>query len=138
MTLTLERLGGVMKPPVKLYANKLINSQAVKDKRKILRLKATKYEKILWKHLKNKQIKDYKFRRQQSIGRYIVDFYCPEAKLVIEVDGGNHFFDKVSSEYDSYRQKFIESKGIKIIRIGNHDIALNIDGVLQAIFQNLP
>lgn len=76
----------------------------------------------------------YKFRRQQSIGPYIVDFYCPRLKLVIEVDGDSHFLDE-AIEYDRKRQKYIESFGTKFLRFTNLEIYENIDEVLEEILR---
>lgn len=87
---------------------------------------------ILWAQLKNKQLSGYKFRRQFSIGRYVVDFYCPALKLAIEIDGDSHFIDSVE-EYDRVRQSFIESFGIKFLRFTNLDIMNNLNNALEQI-----
>ena len=71
----------------------------LKNTRKQLRNNPTKAEQVLWKYLKNKQIKGYKFRRQHSVGNYILDFYCPALKLCIEIDGDSHFTDE-GKNYD--------------------------------------
>ena len=120
------RLGGVMKT---------MNSKKCLKFRKALRNNRTRQEYILWKYLKGKQVNGYKFRRQHSIGKYIVDFYCPELNLAIEIDGANHFFDDRSEKYDTRRQKFIEQFGIRVLRIGNGDIMNNIKGVLEEIYK---
>lgn len=113
-----------------LYNNKLKNNL-----RKNLRNKTTRTEIILWKKLKNKQVNGYKFRRQYGIGRYVVDFYCPELYLAIEVDGANHFFDAKSSKYDLERQRFIESLGIRVLRLTTTDIYHNLNNVLNEIYK---
>jgi len=82
---------------------KIFNRYTQRQTRKNLRNKLTFYEIILWSKLKNHQINNRKFR-QHSIGNYIVDFFCPKLKLVIEVDGANHFFDKKSEQYNTARQ----------------------------------
>jgi very-short-patch-repair endonuclease len=79
-------------------------------------------------------MKGFKFRRQYSVNQYVVDFYCPELKLAIEIDGDSHFND-ISEKYDKERQKSIESFGIRFLRFTNIDIYDNIDGVLQTIFE---
>jgi len=122
-----------MKVPIISYQNKLFNSKIKKDFRKDLRRLSTVPEQILWKHLRNRQYLNLKFRRQYSIGKYIVDFYCAELKLAIEIDGANHFFDDKSAQYDIQRQKFIELKNIKVLRFLNSDIVDNINGVLETI-----
>lgn len=93
-------------------------------------------EVILWAQLQKKQLYGYKFRRQQGIGRYIVDFYCARAKLVIEIDGDSHFQPGVAA-YDLERQKFIESLGFTVIRFINTDIYENLSGVLDVIIKYL-
>ena len=110
-----------------------INKQ--KSLRKQLRNIPTHYEYVLWKYLKNRQMNGYKFRRQYSFGFFVVDFYCPELSLAIEVDGANHFYDKKSIEYDTNRQKFIEKFEVRFLRFGNDEIRDNITGVLETILE---
>lgn len=99
--------------------------------RKLLRNSATPQEIILWSRLKNSQI-GYKFRRQHSVGKYIVDFYCPEKKLIIELDGWQHK-EEDQERYDKERSKFLESLGFKILRFWNNDINDNLNGVILKI-----
>ncbi len=122
-----------MKTPTITYQNKLFNSQSKKLYRRNLRKLSTQQEKILWKFLRNRQHLNLKFRRQYIIGKYITDFYRPELKLAIEIDGANHFFDAKSTAYDLQRQRFIESKGIRVLRFSNPGFLENIEGVLQTI-----
>jgi len=75
---------------------------------KNLRKKSTDAERLLWRHLRAKQLEGFKFRRQQPIGNYVVDFVCFENRIVIEVDGGQHAIEK---EKDSERTKWLESQG---------------------------
>ena len=82
---------------------------------KNLRKKSTDAERLLWRHLRAKQLEGFKFRRQQPIGNYVVDFVCFENRIVIEVDGGQHAIEK---EKDSERTKWLESQGFKILRFG--------------------
>ncbi len=89
-------------------------------------------EVILWSHLKSKALGGYKFRRQYGIDRYVVDFYSPKVKLVIEIDGDYHFTDE-AEEYDRQREAFIQSLGISIIRFTNLDVRRNMNGVIQVI-----
>ena len=114
---------------------KIFNRYNRRSIRKNLRNKLTFYEIILWSKLKNRQINNRKFRRQHGIGNYIVDFFCPELKLVIEVDGANHSFDEKSEQYDTERKKYIESQGIKVIRFGNNEIKDNLIGVLEVVYK---
>ncbi|KKP67377.1 MAG: hypothetical protein UR66_C0016G0015 [Candidatus Moranbacteria bacterium GW2011_GWE1_35_17] len=105
------------------------NLKTQKVIRKKLRSSATPQEIILWSRLKGKRL-GCKFRRQQSFGKYIVDFYCPEKNLVIELDGWQH---KEQIEYDNERSKFLESLNLKIIRFWNNDINNNLDSVILEI-----
>jgi very-short-patch-repair endonuclease len=92
-----------------------------------LRRRATEAEKVLWKHLRARQLEGVKFRRQEPIGQYIVDFVALEKKVVIEVDGGQHAVEK---EKDRKRDQWFKHEGFEILRIWNNDIFDNLDGVL--------
>ena len=96
----------------------------------------TSTEIILWSRLKSRRLKGFKFRRQYSIGSYIVDFYCPELKLAIEVDGDSHFKESAIT-YDEVRQRTIEPLGIRFLRFTNIDVRTNLYEVLQAIADEL-
>ena len=87
---------------------------------------------LLWIHLSNRQMLGYKFRRQYSVDRFIIDFYCPELKLAIEVDGDSHF-TPLARVYDLGRQHHIESFGIRFLRVMNEDVYHNLDAVLDEI-----
>lgn len=104
----------------------------VKDISKTLRKNQTEVEKLLWKELRNSNLKGYKFRRQYPIGRYIADFYCSSARLVIESDGKIHdgFEQK---EYDLIREREIKSRQINIIRFSNEDVYNDINNVISKI-----
>lgn len=97
---------------------------------KTLRNNATIPEKILWAHLKKSQLNGLKFRRQQPIGKYIVDFLCCSEKIIIELDGGQHN-NLENIKYDKTRDEFLKNEGYNIIRIWNNDILNNIDNVMQ-------
>lgn len=92
---------------------------------------------ILWQELKGKQLKGYKFRRQYGIGNFVVDFYCPEMKIAIEIDGNSHFGDK-EEIYDQKRQEFIEKFGINFLCFTNLDIYYKIESVIEKIEKILP
>lgn len=92
-----------------------------------------KAEAVLWKQIRAKQINGLRFRRQYSIGTYIVDFYCPELMLAVEVDGDSHFMGEASIKRDKERQSFIEKQGISFLRFTNDDIYNRLEGVLMAI-----
>ncbi|MBU0473813.1 MAG: DUF559 domain-containing protein [Bacteroidetes bacterium] len=95
-----------------------------------LRNNSTKSEVILWNYLKGKQIKGYDFHRQRPIKNYIVDFYCSELKLAIEIDGESHYGNEVK---DDIRQKEIEKYGVSFLRFDESQIYFNLDGVMKII-----
>jgi len=97
-----------------------------------LRRDQTEVEKLLWSRLRNRQLDGWKFRRQEPIDRFTVDFFCPDAKLVIELDGGQH-----SAENDAERTRMIEACGYLVIRFWNNDVLTNLDGVLLRILEVL-
>ena len=104
---------------------------SLKQKRKVLRNNATLQERVLWLYLKSSGL-GYKFQRQHSIGNYIVDFYCRDKNLIIEIDGIQH--DDIDDRlYDEERTMYFESLGYKVVRFWNNEINTNIDGVLLKI-----
>ena len=96
----------------------------------------TRAECELWKYLRRKNIKGFKFRRQFSVDRYVIDFYCSQLKLAIEVDGDTHLTDE-EIEYDKKRQKHIEEYGIQFLRFSNGDIYNGMDYVLEKISEKI-
>lgn len=96
----------------------------------------TPAENLLWQNLRNRKISNQKFRRQHPISKYIVDFYCHEARLVIEVDGGIHFIND-NPEYDQFRTRQLEEIGLKVIRFRNEEVLENISNVLAEIRKHL-
>ena len=98
-----------------------------------LRLYQTNAEKLLWSHLRNRQFLNLKFRRQHPIAPYIVDFFCEECSLIVELDGGQH-----TPEADQKRSELLINRGYKILRFWNQDVIVNIEGILQTIEQALP
>ena len=115
---------------------KFFNKTAEKEKRRLLRKILPKVEVVIWSRLKGKQVLGYKFRRQYSIGTYVIDFYCPALKLAVEIDGDSHF-QEGAQDNDKHRQAFIESFGIQFLRFTNEDVLRNLEGVLEAIKQAL-
>jgi very-short-patch-repair endonuclease len=110
----------------------------IRSKAKELRNNMTKSEILLWNHIRKRRLNGTHFRRQHPYGIYILDFYCFEANLVIEIDGPIHLDHQ---EYDIERTKELESSGLKVIRFTNEDIEERIDLVLETIkscliFQN--
>ena len=109
------------------------NRRELIDARRQLRKDGEASEAVLWKCLKSRQILGYKFRRQFSVGSYILDFYCPEVKLCIELDGAGHY-TLDGADYDRQRELFLLKEcGIKTLRFENKDLYYNLDGVLNEI-----
>jgi very-short-patch-repair endonuclease len=102
---------------------------------KALRKRLTDTERLLWRHLRAKQLEGLKFRRQEPIGRYIVDFVCHEKRIVIEVDGSQHTIEK---NKDAERDKWLNEQGYKVLRFWNNEVLTNIEGVLQTIRGKYP
>lgn len=102
-----------------------------------LRKESTDAEKLLWRYLRRKSLFGLKFRRQEQIGDYIVDFVCYERKLIIELDGGHHNQDE-TKENDKKRQSWLETQNFKVIRFWNSEVLKNINGVLQVIKTKIP
>ena len=94
-----------------------------------LRKDSTIQERRLWNLLKNRQFHNLKFKRQQPVGDYIVDFICKEVKLIIEIDGGQHNTPN-NIQNDNIRTQYFESLGYKVIRFWNNEIYENINGVM--------
>jgi very-short-patch-repair endonuclease len=104
----------------------------LKERSRTFRESMTDAEKLLWSKLRMRQIHDLIFYRQKPIGEYIADFYCPKAKLVIEVDGGQHYSDD-GIEYDKTRDEYLSGLGLRILRFANADVLGNIEGVLKSV-----
>lgn len=105
-------------PKLKHLARKLRNESALS-------------EILLWEELKTRKMLGYKFLRQKPIGNYIVDFYCSKLKLVIEIDGDTHTEDTFKK--DMMRQKWLESKGLTVLRFSDIEVKKDMDNVLMAI-----
>ena len=101
-----------------------------------LRGNMTDAERHLWAKIRMKQLKGYQFYRQKPIGDYIVDFFCPRAKLVIEVDGSQHFSDEMT-EYDRIRNEYLSSLGLRVLRFINTDVVTHIERVVENIIENI-
>ncbi|MFS8130916.1 MAG: endonuclease domain-containing protein [Candidatus Dojkabacteria bacterium] len=116
-----EEPGGV----VLLYNSKL------KERARFLRKNSTVSEVLLWNKLKNKQFYGLDFHRQKPIGNYIVDFYCPELKLIIEIDGNSH--DENKFEYDKRRIDYLKSLNLKVIIFSDQELKRNVDSIIQTL-----
>ena len=95
-----------------------------------LRHNSTDAERLLWRHLRAKRINGVKFRRQEPLGKYIVDFMSYEKNIVIEIDGGQHATDQLR---DHRRDEWLRAEGFKVIRFWNNDVLKNFEGVLEEI-----
>jgi very-short-patch-repair endonuclease len=100
-----------------------------------LRKNMTEAELSLWSKLRRKQLNGRIFYRQKNIGNYIVDFFCPTAKLVIELDGGQHYSAEGRAK-DTLRDKFLVNAGLKVLRFSDLDVIKNMDGVLAVLYEN--
>ncbi|MFD0738934.1 endonuclease domain-containing protein [Lysobacter koreensis] len=100
-----------------------------RDKARELRRESTDAEHKLWRHLRGGQLGGLKFRRQHPIPPYIVDFYCDAAKLVVELDGSQH-----TEENDRVRTRFLEARGLKVLRFWDNDVLMQTQAVFEAIF----
>ena len=97
-----------------------------------LRQESTEAEKLLWAELRNKKLQGLKFRRQHPLDKFIVDFYCNEKKLVVELDGGVHD-EKINIEYDEARTAMLAGLNVIVLRFKNEDVKNNLKGVLKTI-----
>ncbi len=124
-------MGGVTSSMTEIF-----NRTEVKEKRRALRKEMPPAEKIIWNALRDKNL-GMKFRRQFSIGPFIVDFYCSQLKLAIEIDGESHFAEGAEIR-DRERQEFIESKGVHVLRFTNTDVYEKLEGVIAQIISRFP
>jgi very-short-patch-repair endonuclease len=101
------------------------------ERAKHMRSNQTDHEKIIWQILRSQRFQQLKFRRQQPIGRYIVDFICFSPKIIIECDGGQH---ATATQYDLKRDNYLARQGFRVLRFWNNEILFNRDGVMSAIW----
>jgi len=107
-----------------------------------LRKNMTDAECRLWTCVRGRQLKGYQFYRQKTIGDYIVDFYCSKAKLVIELDGGQHYTEE-GRQKDKIRDEYLAGLGLRVLRLSDREVLIQTDGVLEKIWscldlENLP
>ena len=108
------------------------NRVQAKDKRRVLRQDETAAETLVWDRLRDRRLNGLKFRRQYSIGVYVLDFYCPACCLAIEVDGESHA-PQEAQEYDAERTKFLSTLGIRVLRFPNIAVYQDIRSVIREI-----
>ena len=114
----------------------LLYNSHLKQYSRRLRKNMTDAEKVLWSKLRGNQLKGYQFYRQKPLGGFIVDFYCPKGNLVIELDGGQHYTDEGKAN-DSQRDRYLESIGLRVLRITDREVFENMKGVLEKIWSVL-
>jgi len=112
----------------------LLYNKNLKEPSRTLRKEMTGAEQVLWSHLRRKQILGISFYRQKPIGPYIVDFYAPAAKLVIEADGSQHL-EEEHREYDAVRDAFLKENGLLVLRFDNLQVLKETDSVVGEIFR---
>jgi very-short-patch-repair endonuclease len=113
----------------------LYNRPILKSRRKELRNNATPAEQLLWSILQHSNL-GYKFRRQHSVGPYILDFYCPSERLAVELDGDSHFTDD-AIVYDSERTAYLNGLGVRVVRFLNTDVYDNLQVVCERILEEI-
>lgn len=111
---------------------RLHNQPGLKQRRRVLRNDGTRVEAALWTMLRKSQLRGRKFRRQHSIGRYVLDFYCPAEKLAVELDGAVHD-DPLRRDYDGKREAFLGQRGVRVARFENKHVFEQPAVVLEAI-----
>jgi very-short-patch-repair endonuclease len=116
--------------------NYLYNNQTKKNFRRELRNNSTDAERKIWSILKNKQINGLRFLRQYSVGKYILDFYCPTIRLAIEIDGGQHN-EEEEINYDNGRTLYLKQNDIRVLRFWNNEVLNNIEGVWEKIMEEI-
>ncbi|HKT30034.1 endonuclease domain-containing protein [Dyella sp.] len=102
------------------------------DRARTLRRNTTDAERLLWRHLRDRRLSGWKFRRQHEIDRYIVDFVCPDARVIVELDGGQHL---QQVERDEERTRRLAAIGYRVLGFWNDDVLKNTDAVLEVILE---
>jgi very-short-patch-repair endonuclease len=101
---------------------------------KNLRRRSTDAERLLWHHLRGRQLEGFKFRRQEPIGNYIADFVCFSKKIIVELDGGQH---AIEADKDFKRDSWFEGQGFKVLRFWSNEVLVNIEGVIETLLREL-
>jgi len=108
------------------------NKKYLEERRKRLRTFGTPAEAALWNSIKNKKIAGLKFRRQHSVGNFILDFYCPSIKLCIELDGEDHYWEQ-GIKRDERKTTYLKSKNIQVLRFENRLVFEDLDFIIETI-----
>ena len=114
----------------------VFNQRADIEKRRRLRQNATPAEQLVWQRLRDRQVENCKFRRQYGVDAFVLDFYCPELRLAIEIDGDSHN-SEAAVAYDLARQRTIEALGIQFLRFTNREVSGQLDTVIEQIAQTV-
>lgn len=101
-----------------------------------LRRTSTETEVVFWSRIRRKQVLGFQFYRQKPVGPYIVDFYCPRAKLIIEIDGSQHFEEK-NEQKDKERDTYLQALGFTVLRFNNTEVCQNVDSAVEMVFDFL-
>lgn len=109
----------------------IFNINPLKPRRQSLREKSTQAEKILWERLRRNNL-GFKFFRQYSVEGYVMDFYCPDKRLAVEIEGSIHYLPS-TQKYDKYREKYLQAFGIKFLKFTNQEIFIEIGSVISEI-----
>ncbi len=96
----------------------------------------TDAERLLWSRLRRKQLNNVQFYRQRIIGNYIVDFYCPRSRLIIEVEGGQHYQDE-GGRRDNVRDDYMKNVGMRVLRVSDREVLQDLNGVVEKICEIL-
>ncbi len=112
----------------------LYNDNHRKQWRRDLRNNATEAEQRLWFALRKRNLGGYKFRRQYGVGKYIIDFFCPERRLAVEVDGGQHY-EPIQQCCDEERTTFLKTHDIRVVRVTNAEVMNDLSAVLEKILE---
>jgi len=110
-------------------------SKHLKKYSRRLRKEMTNAERLLWSKIRRKQLKGFQVYRQKPIGQFVVDFYCPKAKLVIELDGGQHYSEVIQAK-DQSRDKYMDGIGLKVLRFSDKEVFENLSGVVEEIWNH--
>jgi len=105
-----------------------------KNNARLLRKNMTDAERLIWSRVRRKQILEVQFYRQKPIGQFIVDFYAPKIKLVVEIDGSQHV-EPEHCQRDKERDAVLNALGLKVLRFDNHAVLTNIEGVMESLYQ---
>ena len=111
-----------------------MRARLMRERARDLRKNPTEAERFLWQHIRRRQLGGFRFRRQHTIGPYIVDFYCFEERVAVEVDGGQH---SGQAAYDAERTSFLESEGVRVLRFWNNQVLAEIESVKHVILEVL-